>query len=113
MAISVRLFHRIPGSISQYTRLLVFFCGLRIGQDAMVNELAAVDGRAERVEFFLVARHDADGAVLVQIASQVADLQPTGLKFAERPLEQRCVVRLEVDFAPHAQDAPIRRSTRW
>ena len=45
----------------------------------MVNELAAVDGRAERVEFFLVARHDADGAVLVQIASQVADLQPAGI----------------------------------
>ena len=42
-------------------------------------------------------------AVLVQIASQVADLQPTGLKFAERPLEQRCVVRLEVDFPVQAQ----------
>ena len=69
----------------------------------MVNELAAVDGRAERVEFFLVARHDADGAVLVQIASQVADLQPTGLKFAERPLEQRRIVRLEVDLPVQAQ----------
>ena len=79
----------------------------------MVNELAAVDGRAERVEFFLVARHDADGAVLVQIASQVADLQPTGLKFAERPLKQRRIVRLEVGLPRITHPVFYLKPCRW
>ena len=46
-------------------------------------------------------------AVLVQIAGQVADLQPTGFKFAERPLEQRRVVRFEMDLAVFRQNVLV------
>ena len=63
-----------------------------------------MNGRAECVKLFLIAGHDADRAVCVQVAGQLANLQPAGFKFSERPLEQAGVVGLEVNLALRAED---------
>ena len=62
----------ISGLFLCILRVRLFLCraGL-LGRDDGLN---TVDGRAERVEFFLIAGHDADRAVRVQIVGDVPQL---------------------------------------
>ena len=72
-----------------------------------VDELAAVDGRAQLIKFFLIARHNAHGAVPVQVAGQGADLQAAGLKLAQGPLKQARVVGLKMNLPADFQNTLV------
>ena len=69
---SLRYFLCISGLFFCILRVRLFLCraGL-LGRDDGLN---TVDGRAERVEFFLIAGHNADRAVRVQIVGDVPQL---------------------------------------
>ena len=69
---TLRNFLCISGLFLCILRVRLFLCraGL-LGRDDGLN---TVDGRAERVEFFLIAGHDADRAVRVQIVGDVPQL---------------------------------------
>ena len=59
--------------------LLFFGILLFLGHDkGLAHHFAAVDRRAEGIEFLLVAGHDAHNAVLMQIPGQILDLQTSG-----------------------------------
>ena len=62
-----------------------------------------MDGRTEGVEFFLVAGHDADRAVRVQIIGDVPQFEEAALHFRQRPGKQIRVVGLEVDLPAELQ----------
>ena len=64
------------------------------------------------MEFGLIVRHDADGAVCVQIARELVKLPALRLKLLERPLEERVVVGLKPDLAAERQELGIQREKR-
>ena len=64
------------------------------------------------MELGLVVRHDADGAVGVQVARELSELPALRLELLERPLEERVVVGLEPDLAAERQQLRIQREER-
>ena len=77
---SLRNFLCISGLFLCILRVRLFLCraGL-LGRDDGLN---TVDGRAERVEFFLIAGHNADRAVRVQIVGDIPQFEEALLTLA-------------------------------
>ena len=67
------------------------------------HRLHAVDRRTQCVKLFLIARHNADRTVGMQIAREIVKLQIAAFHLGQAPLEELGVVGLEMNLAAELQ----------
>ena len=84
-----------------------FLCTQRKKEDLILRPHTAVDRQALGEELRLIVRHDAPGAVLVEVPRDLAEGVPGPGELQEGELEQGPVVGLEVDLPAGAQDLPV------